>query len=185
MLYLLFRNTHTFSSNSIIGSGLYFYAFLSLKSAKGKDLTPARGRLIIGRSKTEDWLEALNKAVNSIFPEGIREGGYEVPMLISDNGCQPASVRFMKECSALGIRQIFTSWSNPRGNADTERVIRTIKEDAVWPYEWDSIGELREALALWIGHYNADYPHSSLNYRTPVEYRMDYENTGNTKLFSS
>ena len=143
------------------------------------------GYSVSARSKTEDWLEALNKAVNCIFPEGIREGGYEVPMLISDNGCQPTSVRFMKECSALGIRQIFTSWSNPRRNADTERVIRTIKKDAVWPYEWDSIGELREALALWIGQYNTDYPHSSLNYRTPEEYRMDYETEANTKLFCS
>ena len=36
------------------------------------------------------------------------------------------------------LKQIFTSFNNPKGNADTERVMRTIKEDLVWIYEWDS-----------------------------------------------
>ena len=34
----------------------------------------------------------------------------------------------MKECSVLEIKQIFTCYNNPKGNADTERVIRTIKK---------------------------------------------------------
>jgi len=55
--------------------------------------------------------------------------------LISDNGCQPTSQRFMMNCSLLNIKQIFTTWSNPKGNSDTERVMRTIKEDIVWPYD--------------------------------------------------
>ncbi len=38
----------------------------------------------------------------------------------------------MKECSALEIKQIFTCYNNPKGNADTERVIRSVKEDLIW-----------------------------------------------------
>ncbi len=44
----------------------------------------------------------------------------------------------MKECSALEIKQIFTCYNNPKGNADTERVIRTVKEDLIWIKEWKS-----------------------------------------------
>jgi putative transposase len=33
----------------------------------------------------------------------------------------------------LGMKQIITCWSNPKGNADTDRLIRTLKEDLVWP----------------------------------------------------
>ena len=33
-----------------------------------------------------------------------------------------------KDMARLGIEQIFTSYDNPKGNADTERVMRTIKE---------------------------------------------------------
>lgn len=60
-------------------------------------------------------------------PEGIWE--HDQLGLVSDNASQPASQRYMKECSVLGIKQIFAGFNNPKGNADTERVMRTIKED--------------------------------------------------------
>jgi hypothetical protein len=34
----------------------------------------------------------------------------------------------MKACSALEIQQAFTSSNNPKGNADTKRVMRALKE---------------------------------------------------------
>lgn len=43
----------------------------------------------------------------------------------------------MKASSVLGFKRIFTSCNNPKGNADTERVMRKIKEAFVWPREWD------------------------------------------------
>ena len=57
---------------------------------------------------------------------------------MADNGCQPTSLAFMRACAALGIRQAFTSYSNPKGNADTERFLRTLKEELVWLREWTS-----------------------------------------------
>jgi len=63
----------------------------------------------------------------------------------------------MQACSALGIKQIFTSWSNPKGNADTERVIRTIKEDLVWPYDWDNPFDFQRALDKWVDNYNPSH----------------------------
>ncbi len=71
--------------------------------------------------------------------------------------------KFMKECSALEIKQIFTCYNNPKGNADTERVIRTIKEDLIWIKEWKSPSQLEERLKAWIIKYNTDFPHSSLS----------------------
>ena len=41
------------------------------------------------------WLEALDEAVNSEFPGGVK--GSELS-LMSDNGSQPTSVAFMKAC---------------------------------------------------------------------------------------
>ncbi|HPO52477.1 MAG TPA: integrase core domain-containing protein, partial [bacterium] len=61
---------------------------------------------------------------------------------------------------------------NPKGNADTERVIRTLKEDLVWTREWTSPYAFREELVAWINRYNQDYPHSSLGYMTPVEFEQ-------------
>ena len=85
----------------------------------------------------------------------------------------------MKTCKDLNIKQIFTSYNNPKGNADTERVIRTLKEDLIWIKEFTSPEELRQDLERWIHNYsargrstsggNAIYPHSSLNYKTPLQ----------------
>jgi len=143
------------------------------------------GHSLSMQSRTDDWLNALEIAINSRFPSGIREtlsatstplggsasGGKEQKLfLISDNGCQPTSQRFMMNCSLLGVKQIFTTWSNPKGNSDTERVMRTIKEDIVWPYEWDNPFDFEVALNKWINSYNTDFPHQSLNNLTPQQF---------------
>jgi len=120
------------------------------------------------RSKTRDWLDALESAVNEQFPGGVKEN--EQLFLVSDNGSQPTSVGFMAACNVLAIKQIFASYDNPKGNADTERAIRTIKEDLVWPNDFATPFELQAALDKWVMNYNTDYPHSSLSYKTPCEF---------------
>jgi len=125
-------------------------------------------------SKAQDWLEALNNAVNNQFPQGILSESQEL-FLVSDNGSQPTSTKFMQACSILKIRQIFTCYDNPKGNADTERVIRTLKEDLIWLKleQWETLFDVEEDLRAWIERYNNDYPHSSLGYKTPVQYEKE------------
>ncbi len=69
----------------------------------------------------------------------------------------------------LNINQIFTSFNNPKGNADTERVMRTIKEDLVYINEFKDKKELIEAFEKWVDRYNKEYPHSALKYLTPYQ----------------
>lgn len=78
------------------------------------------------RSKAADWKCAMDMAINREFPYGVRGAGLN---LISDNGSQPTAMSFMKDMANLEIEQIFASYDNPKGNADTERMIRTIKEE--------------------------------------------------------
>ena len=123
-------------------------------------------------SRTEDWLDALNNGVNRCFSQGIRSYAAK-PALVTDNGCQPTSTKFMKACSELDIKQIFTSWNNPKGNADTERVMRTIKEDLVWIYDWDDPIKFKSAFATWVEKYNTDFPHMSLGWMTPSQFAQN------------
>jgi putative transposase len=116
-------------------------------------------------SKTEDWLIALEEGLCKQYPEGAL--GKELK-LVSDNGCQPTSTRFMKSCNTLGIKQIFTSYNNPKGNADTERAIRTMKEELFWLKEWQGVKQVEDALNDWVERYNETYLHSSLGYKPPV-----------------
>ena len=63
-----------------------------------------------------------------------------------------------------GIEQIFTSYGNSEGTADTdERVFRAIKEDLIlWVNEWKSVKKFSDALDAWVKNYNEDFPHSSV-----------------------
>lgn len=131
------------------------------------------GYSISSHSRTEDWLEALNNACNSQFPNGVLSKQEEL-YLVSDNGSQPTSHKYMQACSVLEIKQIYASYNNPKGNADTERVMRTIKEDFIWVREFSSPIEFTEAFKKWVEDYNNDYPHSSLNYLTPCQFEKEH-----------
>jgi transposase InsO family protein len=123
-------------------------------------------------SRSSDWIRAMDKAVDMQFPCGIdcSDPYLLILSIVSDNGCQPTSKAFAEYEKALGLEHIFTSYCNPKGDADTERVIRTIKEDLLWINEFKTLDELKEALGKWQHDYNHVFPHSSLEYCTPVEY---------------
>jgi putative transposase len=131
------------------------------------------------RATAADWLAALDQGVNRHFPHGVRERGLH---LMSDNGSQPTAETFMKACSFLGVHQAFTSYNNPKGNADTERLMRTIKEELIWLREWRNPHELSTTVGEWIEQYNESYLHSALGYRTPNQMEETYNQTMGTLL---
>jgi putative transposase len=133
-----------------------------------------------GRTATSrEWLTALDGGLNCQFPDGVR--GHRLH-LMSDNGSQPASLRFMRACSILGVHQVFTSYNNPKGNADTERMMRTIKEELLWLREWRDQYEVAAAVSSWIDKYNESYLHSALDYKTPDQMEETYNLTTRTLL---
>lgn len=132
------------------------------------------GAFVADRSRAADWLEAVNQAVCRQFPQGIREMNNLELNLMSDNGSQPTSLTFMRECRALGIKQAFTAYANPKGNADTERLIRTIKEELCWLREWASVKELAVEMEKFVEYFNESYLHSALGYRTPNAYENEW-----------
>lgn len=130
------------------------------------------------RSKAMDWKQAMDMAINREFPEGVRGSGLK---LISDNGSQPTSTSFMKDMTTLGIEQIFTTYENPKGNAETERMMRTVKEEVIWLNEFETLEEAIFRIGNWIENdYNKHYVHSELGYLSPEEFELLY-NQGKLK----
>jgi transposase InsO family protein len=101
---------------------------------------------------------------------------------MSDNGSQPTSLGFMEACQEMGITRAFTSYNNPRGNADTERVFRIMKEELLWLREWTSPFDLADDLSKWIEYYNNKYLHSAPGYKSPIKFDEDYRNSQVTLL---
>jgi putative transposase len=64
----------------------------------------------------------------------------------------------MKDTGKPGIHQIFCANDNPQGNAETGRVIRTIKEECLWLNDFGSLEEAGTTISAWIGEdYNRLY----------------------------
>jgi putative transposase len=98
-------------------------------------------------------------AVNRQCPAGARGQGVS---LMRDNGGQPTALAFREACGTMGIHQVFTSANNPKGKADTERVIQTRKEECLWLPEWTCPLELIQTLEGWVADDTEQYLHSTL-----------------------
>jgi len=65
-----------------------------------------------------------------------------------------------------------------KGNADTERMMRAIKEECLWLETWPSLDEVGKRLTHWIHSYNNESLHMVLNWNTP----QSVHETGNKIL---
>ena len=55
-------------------------------------------------------------------------------------------------------------------------MVRTIKEELLWLNDFTSFEQAYEAIEAWINKdYNRLYVHSALGYRSPLEYRQQWE----------
>lgn len=115
-----------------------------------------------------------SRAVIAILERVMRERG--VPAhLRSDNGPELVAHRVKEWLGAKGTQTLYiepgSPWQNARGESFNGRL-----RDECLNLEW--FRNLREAQVVtekWRRFYNEERPHSSLNYKTPIEFRQDYE----------
>ena len=109
-------------------------------------------------------LSALQKAIHRRRPNqgliyhtdrGVEYKALIVQNLLKRNGITPSNNRAFKSID----------------NAEMESFFKTLKGDAVRGCVFNSIDQLRSMLRSYINHfYNRERLHSSLGYRSPVEY---------------
>ena len=119
------------------------------------------------RCRASEWLNAVRIAQEE---RGLttKEACAELT-LRSDNGAQPCSKKFVEYLGKSGINGQYTGYNAPDDNAFVERVIRTIKEEEVWPNVYDTFSEAWDAIDGYMRYYNNERIHSSLDYQTPRE----------------
>jgi putative transposase len=106
---------------------------------------------------------ALNRAVaRRRLPPGL--------IFHSDRGVEYSAYAFRARLAALGITQ---SMKRPReigDNAFIESFFHSMKAEAIHARAFPDEHALREAVGTYIRSYNRSRLHSSLGYRSPIDY---------------
>ncbi len=92
----------------------------------------------------------------------------------SDNGSAFTARRFKACLAELGIRHRRGGYRDPESQAFIESWFGKLKEREVWLNEYETLDDARRGIGAYVDRYH-HRPHSSLNYRTPLEVRQTWE----------
>ena len=109
---------------------------------------------------TEFCVEALEEALTR----------YGTPEIFNtDQGSQFTAEDFTKVLLAKGVRVSMDGKGRWIDNVFVERLWRSVKYEDIYLHAYESVRELKSALARYFEFYNVRRPHQSLEYRTPDE----------------
>jgi len=113
--------------------------------------------------RTELILAALNMAITQRRPQAVIHH--------SDRGCQYTSYAFGKRCREAGVMPSMGSVGDAYDNAMAESFFASLEREVLNRRRFKSQAEAKMAIFEWIeGWYNPHRRHSSLGYRSPVNY---------------
>jgi putative transposase len=130
-------------------------------------------RRIVGWSmethlRTELILAALNMAITQRQPSAVIHH--------SDRGCQYTSYAFGKRCREAGVMPSMGSVGDAYDNAMAESFFATLERELLNRRRFKTQAEAKMAVFEWIeGWYNPHRRHSSLGYRSPVNYERAHQ----------
>jgi putative transposase len=132
----------------------YLVAILDLYSRKVLSVR------VSNAMSTEFCVEALEEALTR----------YGTPEIFnSDQGSQFTAEDFTKVLLAKGVRVSMDGKGRWIDNVFIERLWRSVKYEDIYLHAYETVWEVRAALASYFSFYNARRPHQSLDYRTPDE----------------
>lgn len=129
------------------------------------------GKRISVRGRAREAKDALEDAVLSRF--GTIQNLPPDLVLRMDNGSIFLSKEYWSELKRLGIKPEFSPYNCPSANGIVERFIKTFKEECAWQHTFKTLREAEEVINNWIEFYNTKRRHSSLGYKTPLEYHQN------------
>ena len=112
----------------------------------------------------------------AVVERAAAEYGIEPGELVlgSDNGSAFTARRFKAKLAELGIKHRRGGYRDPESQAFIESWFGKLKEREVWLNEYETLDDARRGIGNYVDRYH-HRPHSSLNYRTPLEVRQTWE----------
>ncbi len=120
------------------------------------------------RCRADEAIAVVERAVtlHGIEPDEL--------VLGSDNGSAFTARRFRARLGELGVKQRRGGYRDPESQAFIESWFGKLKEREVWLNDYETLDDARRGIGGYVDRYH-HRPHSSLNYRTPLEVRQTWE----------
>jgi putative transposase len=91
----------------------------------------------------------------------------------SDRGVEYASLAYTDLLKERGIRISMSRRGNPYDNAQAERLMKTLKYEEVYLFEYETMAEARARISHFLEEeYNQKRLHSAIGYLPPAEYEQ-------------
>ena len=127
--------------------------------------------------RTELILAALDMAVTQRRPNNVIHH--------SDRGCQYTSYAFGKRCQEAGVMPSMGSVGDAYDNAMAESFFATLERELLDRRRFKSHAAAKMAVFEWIeGWYNPHRRHSSIGYRSPVNYERAHQRSAALRRIS-
>ena len=121
-----------------------------------------------------DMIFGYRNITRELKAQGVEISEYRVRRLMKENGFYPE-----KKNSILKEKGITGSMSRPGcpyDNACVESFFASLKKEKIYRRRYETMEEVRKDVFWYIEmFYNRKRRHSALEYMTPVEYRLKYE----------
>jgi putative transposase len=112
--------------------------------------------------------------VTRVLERLIEERGHP-EALRSDNGPEFCSRRMLGWAEEYKITLVHIQPGRPMQNGHVESFHGRLRDECLNAHWFRTLHDVRSTLALWREEYNCERPHSSLDYRTPQEFRQTLE----------
>ena len=119
--------------------------------------------------------------VLAVLASLVRRHGAPV-YLRSDHGPEFVATKVKEWLSKAGVQTLYLEPGSPWQNAKGESFNGRLRDECLNVERFSNLAEAKVVVESWRKHYNAERPHSSLAYKTPLEFRSQYEAGINARI---
>jgi putative transposase len=120
-------------------------------------------------------------AVLSVLAGLISERGAPA-YLRSDQGPEFVATKVKEWLSKVGVQTLYIEPGSPWQNAKGESFNGRLRDECLNIERFNNLAEAKVVVESWRKHYNSERPHSSLEYKTPLEFRSQCEAGINARI---
>ena len=93
----------------------------------------------------------------------------------SDNGPELVAHQVRTWLGVKGVQTLYIEPGSPWQNAKAESFNGRLRDECLNMEWFRNLNEAQVIIESWRHYYNEERPHSSLQYKTPTEFRREYE----------